>query len=167
MTGVGQEGKLPITINGLMSDCPVSCNQQHLHKNRCRRNPDILGRLTAVWSNRGAALHLRMDGSPASRAAALQLEMKADAREGFCWESHHHRKQNKWREDWSEEQSRDGSGDKNCDFSHSFVRLDTKEVMVLSCSNGSVPTRIFRASPSLLVHTLTIIELMLGSTFNK
>lgn len=58
-----------------------------------------------MWSNREAALQLRMDGSPASRTVALQLEMKAGARVGFCWESHHHRKQNKLEQDWSEERN--------------------------------------------------------------
>lgn len=60
------------------------------------------------------------------------------------------------------------SGDKNCDFSQSLFRLGAKEVVMLNCRNGNVPTRIFRASPSLLVHTSTLfIELMLGATFKK
>lgn len=70
--------------------------------------------------------------------------------------------------DGTEEWNRASSGDKNCGFSHSLVRLDIKEVVMLNCRNRNVPTRIFRASPSVLVHTSTLfIELMLRATFKR
>lgn len=106
--------------------------------------------------------------SAASRLEALQVETKADARVGCCCESHHHWKQNKWWQDWSQEQNGAGSGDKNYYLSHSHVSLGTKEVAALNWGNRNLLPRIFRASSPVPVHTSALfIELVLVTTFNK
>ena len=160
---------MPVTSNDITSDYV-----QYLAISSTYTKADVEENLKVCYSigqgcQTGRLLSVSVwMGSTASRLEALQLETKADARVGFCCESHHHWKQNKRWQDWSEKQNGAVSGDKNYDLSHSLVRLGTKEVATLNWGNRNLPLRIFRASPSMLVHASALfIELILVATFNK